>query len=1812
MKRILIGVIIMLAFSLSLASSQTMLGAIQSEYQSGKISFDQAMLYKCYAVLDHQRLPARFQELEPPRSGTYVLTEIYQNWDQLSQRTQVTLRTLLVRPSGLPNTYDTSHFRFHYTLTGDDAVSGETYVHNMATRFEDAYDFLVDSRQYYAPPSDGSAGGNSKYDVYIKSLPSGVLGYTQPEVAGSYPWDDATSYIAMRNSYYGYGPELPTIEVTSVHEYFHAVQFAYSYNQPGWIMEVSSVWIEDEMYPANDDEHYYLSEFFDYPHISITRQPSDPTYGLHCYASYIFAQYISEAYADSAMRQIWEDNRYSSVLTSIQNVMSGYGSSRTNAFAEFWVWNYFTGPRHISGLYPEGADYPTVEIERTHSSYPANGSSSHSPEALASNYIVFNIPSGASGPFSITFDGADAANWVVQLVIPESGTYDVRRMSLNAYGYGYLTLEESEYSGHTSVILVIGNVSTSGGGANYTYHADFEEVGPSYDPPLNLVAESGHSGEVPLTWDPPIGGGVGGTVELSNDDGTPASYIPWDLTAYGYGYVDLECAKFNAASDCTLKQVKVYFWGSDNITFHIVQDDGGMPGTDFTGSPFTASVTDGDWTTIDISGDGIPLPAGDFWITYERTADMPACAVDSDTSAGNPNAFHDNADNWFMGLGDYLMRAVVTSPSGEVTVTGYTIYRSNTTGGPYSSIGTSSTESYTDMSVVDGNTYYYVATANYSDGGESGYSNEDMAVPGTGGGGEYDTLHYDDGSLDYVTAGLEWGWECAVVFEPEEPCQLMALRYLVYPDSSSTGIFGVGMYHWTGSRISTPVFDAFPTIFNPGADGWTELDMSGLDLYFSSGFAASFVVYDSTTRLGMDDADDDYSFFYDPEYEMWFGADYKFYIQAVIRYLETGETYNLSGQVTLSGGTGGSPPPDDLSGSIVRVIETGDADTTDIDGNYEIELSSGVYTIEAWRPGYVPQNVTLGIEGADVIQNFSLIPYDTPLNRPRNPLAFSYLDGEVLLTWDPPAGYPGTSEQIYFFDPTVDTIRYMDSLSAGDIFDTRFAVWFPCTLTSAGIIFYSTSSYPDVSVHIWGDDGAGYPDLDNELIDSMVISPTPDSSGYVKWTEIDFSEEGLVIWPGQKIHLGVRLLSNRPSVTASSPEPTTEPPVSRYYSHSSSAWIAWGEMFEYIEVTYFSGESRRITHPIHSDRDYIPVSRYRDELSSSYGIFSPSFEVASSRALPFRGSASLIAPLEIADLNEFWIYHSESESGPYEYIGSVSEPDSFVFIHEGATNGILNYYYIIAYYDHGYSDPSDTVSALPLEWNDSAWVLLVDDDGSSYFTLNDGSMPQDEGIPLAQILLDIDVPFNVVELPPGYYIDDEDLMDYQAIIWNCGIGYAGGWTVDDSEEVNIKSYLDAGGKFALFSQDYIYDIYGATASTFSTGDFIYDYLGVSQVYQDAWTISGDTTGSYTGYDFAAGQSFDVGNPYNNWTVYADYIMSFSGDTMMTLSISGTNGAVGVTLEESSFQTAFLATTPFSMLDGTHPNTVEEFIRRLLFDYFDVHDPSAVDSVTVEYELDAGWHLLSIPMEPADNTTDNVFIGNSEVLGYDAIGDTFYTPATIQPGVGYFVLFESSASFEVTGVQVDTIQTELYPLWNLVGVPWNSSGTLSFDDASFTPHNFINNSFFGYANDFGSYYIPTEAEVGRGYWVAVSDDCTFRFPDESGLFGMSGKAGTYSGMPPAPPISTKPRKAGVSDIYPNPFNATCAVNIFVPEGEKISWQIRDISGKIVFEQNRTLEAGNHILRWDGNNSEGKDCPSGIYFMTIEMAEKQFKRRALLIK
>jgi PKD repeat protein len=105
--------------------------------------------------------------------------------------------------------------------------------------------------------------------------------------------------------------------------------------------------------------------------------------------------------------------------------------------------------------------------------------------------------------------------------------------------------------------------------------------------------------------------------------------------------------------------------------------------------------------------------------------------------------------------------------SSEDDLAGYNVYRSAASGGTRTKLGSSTSSSFSDLTVTNGTTYYYVVTAVDTSANESLASGEESATPAGSGSGETPTVHVVD--LDgSATAGKGQAWTATVTIHLQD------------------------------------------------------------------------------------------------------------------------------------------------------------------------------------------------------------------------------------------------------------------------------------------------------------------------------------------------------------------------------------------------------------------------------------------------------------------------------------------------------------------------------------------------------------------------------------------------------------------------------------------------------------------------------------------------------------------------------------------------------------------------------------------------------------------------------------------------------------------------------------------------------------------------------------------------------------------------------------------------------------------------------------------------------------------------------------
>jgi hypothetical protein len=84
-------------------------------------------------------------------------------------------------------------------------------------------------------------------------------------------------------------------------------------------------------------------------------------------------------------------------------------------------------------------------------------------------------------------------------------------------------------------------------------------------------------------------------------------------------------------------------------------------------------------------------------------------------------------------------------------------------------------------------------------------------------------------------------------------------------------------------------------------------------------------------------------------------------------------------------------------------------------------------------------------------------------------------------------------------------------------------------------------------------------------------------------------------------------------------------------------------------------------------------------------------------------------------------------------------------------------------------------------------------------------------------------------------------------------------------------------------------------------------------------------------------------------------------------------------------------------------------------------------------------------------------------------------------------------------------------------------------------------------------------------------------------------------------------------YPNPFNPSTTIEFDLPEKSLVSLKIYNALGQLVKTlKNSSLAAGNHKIKWFGDNNFGKKVSSGIYFYNIKTKTTNKTMKMVFIK
>ena len=406
------------------------------------------------------------------RCRTHLYRSLKRDYSALEPATQKTLAKYVSRPLlADSDTFSSNHFNIHYATTGGDAPSltdadldqVPDWVETVAAAFEQVYTVEVGTMGYTPPPV-------AKYDVYLMDLISqNAYGFTTDDGAPTHPAVSAGSYIEIDKSFSDpmftvngkYSAE-DMLKVTAAHEFHHAIQFGYNYYFDFWYAEVTSTWIEDEVFDSVNQLYSYLPEYL--PRASTLS--IDAPLGLNSeYGRWIFNRYLAESHSPTLIKDIWVKlgttaaPSNGSDIPMLPVIASVIGTNGSTISAEFQGFSKKLYQRDWATHTPDISLIDAVAPQATFTSYPIDSSAITAKIAALPRYTFAYfrfLPTQPTAPtdLTLTLPNVPAGVEIVAIKKSNNGSFD--QYALNP-ATGTIVIPSFNAVTTSEVQLIIGN-----------------------------------------------------------------------------------------------------------------------------------------------------------------------------------------------------------------------------------------------------------------------------------------------------------------------------------------------------------------------------------------------------------------------------------------------------------------------------------------------------------------------------------------------------------------------------------------------------------------------------------------------------------------------------------------------------------------------------------------------------------------------------------------------------------------------------------------------------------------------------------------------------------------------------------------------------------------------------------------------------------------------------------------------------------------------------------------------------------------------------------------------------------------------------------------------------------------------------------------------------------------------------------------------------------------------------------------------------------------------------------------------------------
>ncbi len=149
-------------------------------------------------------------------------------------------------------------------------------------------------------------------------------------------------------------------------------------------------------------------------------------------------------------------------------------------------------------------------------------------------------------------------------------------------------------------------------------------------------------------------------------------------------------------------------------------------------------------------------------------------------------------------------------------------------------------------------------------------------------------------------------------------------------------------------------------------------------------------------------------------------------------------------------------------------------------------------------------------------------------------------------------------------------------------------------------------------------------------------------------------------------------------------------------------------------------------------------------------------------------------------------------------------------------------------------------------------------------------------------------------------------------------------------------------------------------------------------------------------------------------------------------------------------------------------------------------------------------------------------------------------------------------------------------------------------------------------------VPPDAELPKIENMLDLFTRALKFAKDAKWLAFEELEGKIDSLPPTEvretgEAETLPETFVLLQNYPNPFNPTTEIEFMIPEPAQVKLEIFNILGrKIVTLVDRKLGPGHKVADWNGEDDQGKEVSTGIYFYRLEAGDFTQTKKMVLLK